>query len=242
MTGNENNGKNVLVTGSSAGIGLEIANYLSSLGHRVFQSGRRDTGGLENYFQADLKDFNQIKNLYKHALKYLGKIDVLVNNAGEYMYRPVEKTDHEAVVAMVNLNLVAPYMLSSLVVRGMKESNWGRIINIGSISGSVGEGGASLYSMTKSGLIGLSKSLGLELACDNITVNTINPGWVQTQMFELSCSEGDVDEAECLDVIPQKRFIEPIEIAKMVEYLMSDSAKGITGQAINLCAGLSVGS
>lgn len=122
----------------------------------------------------------------------------------------------------------------------MKKNKWGRIINIGSISGNMGEGNATLYSATKSALLGLTKSLALEVARDNITVNLINPGWVKTALADKAMQEG-ISEEENLDIIPQKRFIEPYEIANLVKYLISDEAKGLTGQAINLCAGLSVG-
>ena len=121
----------------------------------------------------------------------------------------------------------------------MKKKNWGRIINIGSISGMVGEANATLYSATKSALSGFTKALALEVAQNNITVNQINPGWVNTPLANDALNEEE--KQEIIDVTPQKRFIEPIEIAKLCEYLISDNAKGITGQNINLCAGLSIG-
>ena len=131
------------------------------------------------------------------------------------------------------------YILSSLVVLGMKKNKWGRIINIGSISGVVGEANASLYSATKSAFSGFTKALALELAQYNITVNQINPGWVDTPLAQSALNKEEYQEV--IDITPQKRFVEPIEIAKLCEYLISDSAKGITGQGINVCAGLSCG-
>lgn len=236
--------KNILITGASSGIGLVTAKYLESLGHKVFKTGRRQLRKIDcvafeaferdSYLSCDLKDFEQINVLYEAAKAYLGSIDVLINNAGEYLHCPLEKMEQEAILGLVNLNLIAPYYLTKLVVKGMKVRDWGRIINIGSISGVVGEANASLYAATKAALTGMARSLGLELAQNGITVNTINPGWVQTSMTE-------TDESVELDVVPQKRFIEPIEVAKMIEYLTSDGAKGVTGQSINLCAGLSVG-
>jgi NAD(P)-dependent dehydrogenase (short-subunit alcohol dehydrogenase family) len=123
----------------------------------------------------------------------------------------------------------------------MKKNRFGRIINIGSISGVMGEANASLYSATKSGLIGASKALALELAEYGITVNTINPGWVDTDLGNASAEEGEFTKEEIVECIPQRRFVHPSEIAGMVKYLVSDAAKGVTGQSINLCAGLSVG-
>ena len=123
----------------------------------------------------------------------------------------------------------------------MKTKKWGRIVNIGSISGVVGEANASLYSMTKSAYIGLTKSLALELAQDNITVNTISPGWVDTELANEAVNNSVFSYEEELDMIPQRRFIHPDEIANLVKYIISVDAKGMTGQNINLCAGLSVG-
>ena len=105
----------------------------------------------------------------------------------------------------------------------------------------MGEAGASLYSATKSGLIGATKALALELAEYGITVNTINPGWVDTDMGNSSANDGDWSKDEIIETIPQKRFVTPEEVAGMVRYLISEDAKGVTGQSINLCAGLSVG-
>jgi len=123
----------------------------------------------------------------------------------------------------------------------MKTKGFGRIINIGSISGVMGEADASLYSASKSGLIGATKALALELAEFGITVNTINPGWVDTDLGNFSANEGEFTKEEIVECIPQRRFVEPSEIAGMVRYLISDRAKGVTGQSINLCAGLTCG-
>ena len=143
--------------------------------------------------------------------------------------------------SIYNTNLIAPVKIISAAVPYMKKEKWGRIINIGSISGVMGEANASLYSSTKSGLIGLTKALALELAEFNITVNTINPGWVETELGNSSIEDSAFSKEEIIDCIPQKRFVEPKEIAGLVRYLITENAKGITGQSINLCAGLSVG-
>ena len=103
----------------------------------------------------------------------------------------------------------------------------------------MGEANASLYSAAKAGLSGLTKSLALELAQYNITVNQINPGWVDTNLANEALSAEEKNET--LEIIPQRRFIEPWEVAKLCRYLISQDAKGLTGQSINLCAGLSCG-
>lgn len=243
------NSKNILITGSSAGIGAEIAKSLSLIGHNVFLSGRNEERlkrfaeeiNAKGFLAGCLLEEDFSEKLFNSALQQLGSIDVLVNNAGAYLWSPVEKTSKDKVENLLRLNLQIPYQLSSMAVLPMKNNHWGRIINIGSISGAVGEANASLYSATKAGLIGLSKSLALELAEYGITVNVINPGWVKTNLASESIENGDINEQDQLEMIPQKRWIEPEEIADLVKYLISDSAQGITGQSLNLCCGLSLG-
>ena len=230
--------KNVLITGATSGIGLKIAEVLER-NNKVFLSGRRKLD-KKNYFSCDLSDSLSCIDLVTKAREYFNsEIDILINCAGQYIYKPIEKMTKEEIDYLLNLNFKSAYILSSLVVDGMKKNNWGRIINIGSISGMVGEANATLYSATKAALGGLTKGLALEAAQNNITINQINPGWVKTPLVDNSLTEEE--KKEVIDVTPQGRFIEPIEIAKLCEYLISDSAKGLTGQNINLCAGLSIG-
>ncbi len=232
--------KKILITGTSKGIGKAIFEHFKSLGYEVFGSGRTQIDE-KNYLSIDLAEENAPEMLYQKALEIMGGVDILINNAGSYVTCKTENMKDAEITSMVNLNFCVPYKLITKTIPYMKEKKWGRIINIGSISGSVGEGYASLYSGTKAGLIGLTKSLGLELAEYGITVNTINPGWVETELSEAAFEEGEFTKEENLQIIPQKRFIEPVEIAQMCEYLISDGAKGLTGQSINLCAGLSIG-
>jgi NAD(P)-dependent dehydrogenase (short-subunit alcohol dehydrogenase family) len=241
--------KNILITGSSGGIGAKIAEKLSSSGHNVFLTGRNEEKLFNLTTKIKAKGFlagchmeeDFPEKLFNKACKQLGHIDVLINNAGVYLWSPVEKTTKASIEKSLNLNLRVPYELCTLVVPDMKKNKWGRIINIGSISGAVGEANASLYSAGKAGLIGLTKSLALELAEYGITVNVINPGWVKTNLTDESIKSGDIDALEQLEMIPQKRWIEPEEIADLAKYLISESAQGITGQSLNLCGGLSLG-
>ena len=153
----------------------------------------------------------------------------------------IEGIELNEIEHITRVNLEAPMYLISRTIPYMKKQKWGRIINIGSISGVLGEANASLYSATKSGLIGASKALALELAEYGITVNTINPGWVDTEMGNSSAEESEFSKDEIVECIPQRRFVEPSEIAGMVKYLISEDARGVTGQSINLCAGLTCG-
>lgn len=228
----------VLITGSSSGIGKITAETLKNEGYEVFQTGRRKIDSPD-YFSADLSSLQNVKILYNYVKENFGEIDVLVNNAGQYLYSPVEKVSVEKITEIFNLNFLSHYYLTGLIVSDMKKNKWGRIINISSISGVVGESYASLYSASKSAYYGFSKALALELAEFNITVNSISPGWVETPLVESALDSNE--RKEVLDVVPQRRFVEPTEIANLVKYLLSNEAKGITGQNINLCAGLTCG-
>ncbi len=228
--------KNILITGASSGIGKEIANCLKD--ENLFLTGRREQKE-NNYFSCDLSNADSCRLLADKALKYFNfKIDVLINCAGQYIYNPIEKMNIDEIDYLINLNFKSAYILSSIIIPYMKKNNWGRIINIGSISAMVGEANASLYSATKSALSGFTRALALEAAQNNITVNQINPGWVDTPLADVLSKE---ERQEVIDVTPQRRFVEPSEIAQLCKYLISDSAKGLTGQNINLCAGLSIG-
>lgn len=231
---------NILVTGASKGIGRAIAKELLPLGS-VFVTGRNEealkTIGAQGYCVCDLTA--SLEKLITFINE--NKIDVLINNAGEYIYGAIDSASTEEIERIFSTNLISPVKLISAAVPLMKKQKWGRIINIGSISGVMGEAYASLYSSSKAGLLGLTKALALELAEFNITVNTINPGWVETELGEQSIEDSEFSKEEILECIPQKRFVKPEEVAKLCKYLISDDANGITGQGINICAGLSVG-
>ena len=232
---------NILITGASRGIGKVIAKVLAD-SNNVFVTARNEEllKSFKNFCVADLATIEGMKKVGEYIQE--NKIDVLINNAGEYIYTPslkgfeIEKLEH-----ITRVNFEAPLYLISKAVQNMKAKGFGRIINIGSISGVMGEANASLYSGTKSGLIGATKALALELAEYGITVNTINPGWVDTDLGNSSCEESEFSKEEIIGTVPQRRFVDPSEIAGMVKYLISNEAKGVTGQSINLCAGLSVG-
>ncbi len=227
---------NILVTGASKGIGESIAKNIDG---NIFAVGRCEERlkQYKNYLVCDFeKDVEKLSKYIKS-----NKIDIIINNAGEYIYKEADSNTLEDIERLTRVNLEIPMYIISQALPYMKEQKWGRIINIGSISGVMGEAGASIYSATKAGLIGMTKAIALEVAQYNITINTINPGWVETDLGNASVEDSDFSKEEIIDCIPQKRFVQPIEIAGMVKYLISEEAKGVTGQSINLCAGLSVG-
>lgn len=233
---------NILVTGASRGIGKTIAKSLQSYGN-VYVTARNEEKlkefGNEMYFVCDLSKEEDLLKLGDFIQEK--KIDILINNAGEYTYCGIEDTEISKLNEMLSINLKAPIYLMHSAIPHMKKNKFGRVINIGSISGVMGEAYASMYSATKAGLIGLSKATGLELAEFGITVNTINPGWVDTELGKSSIEDSEFSEEEILESVPQRRFVKPEELAGLVKYLISEEAKGITGQSINICAGLSVG-
>ena len=227
---------NILVTGASKGIGECIAHNLDG---EIFAVGRCEERlkQYKNYLVCDFEKDIEKLGLYIEE----NKIDVVINNAGEYIYKETDQITMPEIERITRVNLEVPMYIISKALPYMKSQNWGRIVNIGSISGVMGEAGACIYSASKAGLIGMTKSIALEAAQYGITVNTINPGWVETELGNSSAEDSEFSKEEIVECIPQKRFVEPIEIAGMVKYLISDAAKGITGQSINLCAGLSVG-
>ncbi len=233
---------NILVTGASKGIGKAIAQTLAKVGHVYITARNEDllkTIDCDGYFVCDLSKPEDLENLGNFIEQK--EFDILINNAGEYIYNQTEKTTLAELEHISKVNLQAPIYLSARAIPYMKKKKFGRIVNIGSISGVMGEANAPLYSATKAGLIGFAKSAGLELAEFGITVNTINPGWVDTELGNSSIEDSEFSKEEIIECIPQRRFVEPFEVANLVKYLISPEAKGITGQSINLCAGLSVG-
>ena len=232
----------VLVTGATRGIGKAIFDELAK-SYDVYAVARNEaalkTLDAKGYCVCDFGVNGDLSDLYEFIKK--NKFDIIINNAGEYIYGGIDSMTTEQIESIYHTNLISPSKIISAAVPYMQENKWGRIVNIGSISGVMGEANASLYSSTKSGLIGLTKALALELAEYNITVNTINPGWVETEMGNISAEESEFSKEEIIECIPQKRFVEPIEVANLVKYLISEEAKGLTGQSVNLCAGLSVG-
>ena len=239
--------KNILVTGVSKGIGHTIAKGLADKNFNIFLTSRNESLlknifteiGAEDYLCCDLSEENGLTQLGDFIEK--NSNDILINNAGTYIYGAIDELRYDQFFDIYATNLLAPAYLCKSAVKNMKQKKWGRIVNIGSISGVMGEPYASSYSSSKSGLIGLTKSLALELAEYNITANVVNPGWVNTDLCLKSVEESEFSIDETLEIIHQKRFVDPEEVEKLIEYLISDDAKGITGQSINLCAGLSLG-
>lgn len=254
-------GRNALVTGGSRGIGFAICQALAKAGANLAVSSRQ--GLLSPVIQAveaenvscfagicDVTDEYSVASYIENAQEQLGPIDILVNNAGIYRVQAVCNHDLSTWQEVIDTNLSGALRLSRQLIQGMTTQNWGRVINIASISAIKGEVNGSAYSASKFGMIGLTQSLALEVAKFGVTVNAVCPGWVLTDMSrnqltdETWCEDTGIATSESIDIarlsVPQMRFIEAEEVASLVTYLCSQDARGITGQAINVCGGLSL--
>lgn len=249
-------GMRALVTGASRGIGAAIAIALAEQGARICITGRsasalagvaadiRRAGGVATTIVADLYTPAGVDNVIAEVLSRSGGVDVLVNNAGvgsRGNLMPVASFDLAFWEATMFLNLTVPMLLSKAFVVGMCERGTGRIINISSINGKTGVVHGSAYSVSKHGLIGLTRSLALEVAKDGVTVNAVCPGPVDVGdprrlAFDAQRMGLTPEELEAR-ITPIGRRLLPHEIAPMVVYLASPGAAAVTGQAINIDGG-----
>ncbi len=237
-------GKKVLVTGASGGIGKAIALELSSSGADLCLSGRNKSE-LENLQKiigvncqtviSDLSNSEGINNLADQAQEIMGQIDILVNNAGITKDNLFMRMSEEDWNEVINLNLNSIFKLTKLLIKGMIKRRYGRIINITSVIGVAGGAGQSNYSASKAGIIAMSKSLAQEVGSRSVTVNSIAPGFIETNMTaELS----DDRKEDILRSISVGRLGKPDDIAGAVCFLASDKASYITGQTIHINGGM----
>ena len=193
----------------------------------------------------DVTQKEDVKRGIEMVVSEWGKIQILVNNAGISGFSPIDDPDDSKWYNIVNTNLNGMYLITKEVLKHMPDDSGGRIINISSVLGKFGVPGYTAYCTTKHGMIGFTRALALEVVDRNITVNTICPGWVETEMAQQGINEtaafqGITPEEfkrQAIAAIPMKRFLEAEEVSQLVCYLASDLAKGITGQAINICGG-----
>jgi len=249
-----------LVTGATSGMGLEIATTLARQGIAVYLCSRRhdavaatvkelqDQGLDVDGRSCDVRSLEQIQEFVRAGVERFGPIDILVNNAGRPGGGNTSLLADELWCDVIDTNLTSVFRVTKevLTAGGMLERGRGRIINIASTGGKQGVVHAAPYSASKHGVVGFSKALGLELAKTGITVNAVCPGFVETPMAErvrehYSAIWG-VDEAEThariTARVPIGRYVEPYEVAAMVQYLIGPGAGAVTAQALNVCGGL----
>ncbi|HEY9135700.1 MAG TPA: 3-oxoacyl-ACP reductase FabG [Pseudomonadales bacterium] len=240
-------GKLALVTGASRGIGKAIAEALGRQGATVVGTATTDAGaeGISANLSAlsiagvgiamNVADAESVKTAFEKINNDFGAPVIVVNNAGitrdNLMLRMKEDEWHE----VINTNLNSLFHVSKASLRGMTKARWGRVINIGSVVGSLGNLGQANYAAAKAGLVGYSKSLAREVAARNITVNVIAPGFIETDMTKALPEE---HKESLLTQVPAGRLGTPEEIAAAVTFLASDAAAYITGSTIHVNGGM----
>lgn len=242
------NGQVALVTGASRGIGRSIALNLASLGANVVvnYSGNEEAAqevvaeihalGVESVaLKANVGNSEQAENLIKETINAWGRIDILVNNAGITRDNLIMRMKEEEFDSVIETNLKGVFNCLKAVTRPMMKQRYGRIINISSVVGVLGNAGQANYVAAKAGVIGLTKSSARELASRGITVNCVAPGFIDTDMTkELS----EDLRGKLIADIPLARLGQPEEIAKVVAFLASDSASYMTGQTLHVDGGM----
>lgn len=241
-------GKSAIITGASRGIGKDIAIYLANEGAKVVvnYSGSKEKaeavveeikarGGIAFAAQANIDQAEDVQSLVKQTLEAFGSIDILVNNAGITRDNLIMRMKEQEWDDVLNTNLKGVFLCTKAVTRQMMKQRNGRIINITSIVGVSGNAGQANYVAAKAGVIGLTKSSAKELASRNITVNSVAPGFITTDMTDALPEEV---KSQMLSQIPLAKFGNPEDIAKAVAFLASEDANYITGQTLHVNGGM----
>jgi len=253
-------GKNAIVTGSTSGIGLGIAEAFAAAGMNVVLNGFGDAEEIERtradlekdhgikalYSGADMTKPDEIAGMIEMAESELGSLDVVVNNAGIQHVEPIEDFPVEKWDAIIAINLSSAFHTTRLALAGMKERGWGRIINLASAHGLVASPFKSAYVAAKHGMLGLTKTVALEAAEHGVTVNAICPGYVLTPLVEKQIPDtakarGLTEEQVKRDVLlgaqPTKQFVTTEQLGALAVFLCSDEAASITGTALPVDGG-----
>lgn len=252
--------QNAIVTGSTSGIGLGIATALAKSGMNIMLNGFGDAEQIEQirrglegtygvkvlYSDADMTQPDAIETMVAQAEANLGPIDVLVNNAGIQYVAPVDEFPAEKWDAIMAINLTSAFHTTRLVLPGMKERGWGRIINLASAHGLVASPYKSAYVAAKHGLVGFTKTVALEVAEKGVTVNAICPGYVLTPLVEkqipdTAAARGITAEEVKRDVLlkaqPTKKFVTVEQLGDAALFLCSDGAASMTGTSLTMDGG-----
>jgi len=241
-------GKVALITGSARGIGRAIAERFSAEGATVVindvgsDAGAVETlealkaaGGKGSVEMFDVSDAAQVEASVKRILETHGRIDILVNNAGITRDNLLLRMSEDEFDAVLRVNLKGTFLLTKTVTRHMIKQRSGRVVNISSVVGLMGNAGQSNYAAAKAGIVGFTKATARELAGRNVTVNAIAPGFIKTAM---TAALPEAGQKAFLAQIPLGRFAEPGEVAELALFLASDASSYITGQVIGINGGL----
>ena len=239
--------KVAIVTGASRGIGEAIAKQLSSCGAKIILIARNSdqlvavketiisNGGIAESIAGDVSNLNSISEIVTNTIDKWGRIDILVNNAGIARDNIIMRMKEDDWDSVMNINLKGCFNGIKSVARPMIKNKAGRIINITSVIGQIGNAGQSNYAASKAGIMGLTKSMAKELGSRNITVNAVAPGYITTNMtYELN----DEVKEQLKPSIPLGRLGTPDDVANLVCFLASDEAGYITGQTFNVDGGM----
>jgi NAD(P)-dependent dehydrogenase (short-subunit alcohol dehydrogenase family) len=248
-------GKHALVTGGSRGIGAAVAALLLAHGARVSVLSRTrpaanaDTAQEQsqdlNYTMVDVTNSADVSRAFADARSRFGSINILVNNAGQAVSAPFLKTDLALWRSMTAINLDGTFFCSQAALPDMLEARWGRVINIASTAGIVGYAYVSAYCAAKHAVVGLTRSLALEVASKGVTVNAVCPGYTETDMVKdainnIVAKTGRSREQALTELVarnPQKRLIQPEEVANAVAWLCLPGSEAVTGQTIAISGG-----
>ncbi|MEA2103790.1 MAG: 3-oxoacyl-[acyl-carrier-protein] reductase [Candidatus Cloacimonadota bacterium] len=240
-------GKTAIITGSARGIGKGIAKSFVDSGANVVivdiipEVIEKTVSSLQNDkskvigYKCDITDANEVSAMVKNAVKEFGKIDILINNAGitkDNLLMRIKPADWQAVI---DVNLTGTFLCSQKVSRVMMKQKYGKIINISSVIGIIGNPGQANYAASKGGIISFTKSIAKELALRNINVNAIAPGFIRTDMTDKLPEEV---KKNYLKMIPMQKFGTPEDVAKLALFLASEQSSYITGQTISIDGGM----
>lgn len=248
-------GHHALVTGAARGIGAEIARTLAAEGATLTLLGR-DIAALQRVAvslpgqghgvaAADVADTQAVQAAFAQARAERGPVAILVNNAGVAESAPFLKTSVELWQRMLSVNLTGSFLCAQAALPDMLDAGWGRIVNIASTAGQKGYAYVAAYAAAKHGVIGLTRSLALEVARKGVTVNAVCPGYTDTDILRASVanvvgktgrSEADA-LAEFSSVNPQRRIVQPAEVADAVRWLCGEGAASVTGQSVSVSGG-----
>ena len=249
-------GKTALVTGSTSGIGLGIAKVLAQAGAQLVLNGFGDSsharaevaalGKIPGYHDADLRDVGQIEAMMRYAESTFGGVDIVINNAGIQHVAPVEQFPVDKWNDIIAINLSSVFHTTRLALPGMRQRNWGRIINVASVHGLVASAHKSAYVAAKHGIVGLTKVTALENATTGVTCNAICPGWVLTPLVQkqvdAKAAQHGISNEEATKLLlgekePSMQFTTPEELGALAVFFCSPAASNVRGVAWNMDGG-----